>query len=220
MARKHLVDLDMQGNKVSGLATPSLATDAATKGYIDTLLAGLNVKQNVRATTTANITLSGTQSIDGVSVVAGDRVLVKDQTTGSENGIYTVAAGAWSRATDADLAAEVSGMVVFVNEGGTQADTSWKLITDDPITLGTTSLSFGKWYGSGGTQKKAFDIGGATSNVCNHNLNTRDVIVQVRSNSSPYDVVMTDVEATDANNVTIKFATAPAANAYRVLVLG
>ena len=100
-------------------------------------------KQTVRAVSTTNITLSGTQTIDGVSVVAGDRVLVAGQTTGANNGIYAVAAGAWTRTTDADTSAEVvSGIEVTVSEGTVNADTVWELSTNDPITLGTTSLAF------------------------------------------------------------------------------
>jgi hypothetical protein len=103
----------------------------------------LSWKQAVRAATTANITLSGAQTIDGVSVIAGDRVLVKDQSTGSQNGIYVAAAGAWTRATDADTTAEVrGGMAVAVSEGTANGNTLWLLHTDDSITVGSTSLTF------------------------------------------------------------------------------
>ena len=109
-------------------------------------------KESVRVATTANITLSGTQTIDSVSVVAGDRVLVKNQTTGSENGIYICAAGAWTRATDADTNDKVTaGMFTVAAEGGINADTLWVLTTNDPITLGTTALTFSQLSGSGAT---------------------------------------------------------------------
>lgn len=102
-------------------------------------------KEPVRVATTANVTLSGAQTIDGVACVAGDRVLVKNQSTGSQNGIYVVASGAWSRASDMNSSAEsLAGLGVRVNEGTTNADTSWALTTDDPITLGTTSLTFAR----------------------------------------------------------------------------
>lgn len=98
------------------------------------------VKRSVRVATTANITLSGTQTIDGVAVVAGDRVLVKDQTAQAENGIYVVAAGAWSRAADANLASELGAATVGVDSGiangGYSFDTDFKS-TD---TLGTTAM--------------------------------------------------------------------------------
>lgn len=143
-------NLDMNSNLITNLATPVSANDAATKQYVDNLVQGLDVKNSVRAATTANITLSGTQTIDGVSVVANDRVLVKNQTTASENGIYVVASGAWSRATDADSNSEVtSGMYCWVTEGTTNGDQGFILTTDDPITLGTTALTFTQFSGAG-----------------------------------------------------------------------
>jgi hypothetical protein len=109
-------------------------------------------KESVRAATTANITLSGTQTVDGVALIAGDRVLVKDQATGSQNGIYVVAAGAWARATDADAPGEVTaGMATFTSEGALNGNKAWVLITDDPITLDTTPLAFTQMAGSGST---------------------------------------------------------------------
>jgi phage-related tail fiber protein len=111
---------------------------------------GSSFKSSVRAATTANITLSGTQTIDGVVLVAGGRVLVKDQTTGSQNGLYVVSASSWARSADADNspAGEItSGLYVFVEEGSTNADTGWVLATNMPITLGTTSLTFQQFNG-------------------------------------------------------------------------
>jgi len=113
-------------------------------------------KNSVRAATTGAITLSGTQTIDGVSVVAKERVLVKDQGTGSENGIYRVSASTWTRALDADAANEVtSGMQVHVSEGSVNGDTIFELTTNDPITIGSTALVFTSL--SGGTASYAND---------------------------------------------------------------
>lgn len=140
------------GNLYKGinLVNPTNPQDAATKSYVDATKQGLDVKDSVRAATTGNITLSAPQTIDGVSVIAGDRVLVKNQTTGSENGIYIVNAGAWTRSTDADSNADVtSGMFTFVEEGTTNADSGWVLTTNNPITLGTTALSFTQFSGAG-----------------------------------------------------------------------
>lgn len=143
-------DVSLNSRKITNLADPVSAQDAATKAYVDAIRQGLEVKDAVRVATTANITLSGTQTIDGVAVVAGDRVLVKDQTTGSANGIYVVAAGAWTRATDFDASAEtLPGSFMFVEEGTTNADSGWVLQTNAPITLGTTSLSFAQFSGAG-----------------------------------------------------------------------
>jgi len=142
--------VSMNSQALTNVLDPTNPQDAATKAYVDAARSGLDVKQSVRVATTANITLSGTQTIDGVVLSAGDRVLVKDQSTGSQNGIYVVAAGAWSRATDADLDAEVTaGMFTFVAEGTTNADSGWVLTTNDSITLGTTALAFAQFSGAG-----------------------------------------------------------------------
>ena len=148
--------LALSGGTLTGALTlaadPTAALQAATKQYVDNAITGLDFKQSVRATTTANITLSGTQTIDGVALIAGDRVLVKDQTTANQNGIYVVAAGSWSRASDADNspAGEVTaGMYAFIEEGTTYASSGWVLATANPITLGSTNLSFQQFNGLG-----------------------------------------------------------------------
>lgn len=142
--------VSMNSQKITGVAAPTDANDAVNKAYADALRSGLDVKQSVRAATTADITLSGEQTIDGVAVVAGDRVLVKNQSTAANNGIYVVAAGSWSRATDADSDAKVTaGLFVFVEEGSSNADAGWVLSTNAPITLGSTSLAFAQFSGAG-----------------------------------------------------------------------
>jgi hypothetical protein len=100
--------------------------------------------------TTGNITLSGVQTVDGVTLVAGDRVLVKDQSTASANGIYVVASGAWNRALDFNASENVtSGAFTFVEAGTANADSGWVLSTLNPITVGTTALSFVQFSGAG-----------------------------------------------------------------------
>lgn len=120
------------------------------RGEIAAAAQGLDVKESVRVATTANITLSGTQTIDGVSVAAGDRVLVKNQTSAAENGIYVVAAGAWSRAEDADEPAELNaGTFVFVEEGTTNADSGFVVSSNNPITIGTDAMNWVQFSGTG-----------------------------------------------------------------------
>ena len=134
----------------AGDNTTKIATTAFVAAAVDAARQGLSVKDGVRVATTANITLSGTQTIDGVAVVAGDRVLVKNQTTASANGIYIVAAGAWTRSTDFDVNADVAnGAHVFVEEGSTQSDSAWVLTNDGAITIGTTALAFAQFSGAG-----------------------------------------------------------------------
>lgn len=127
-----------------------IPSQKAIKTYVDAIAQGLDIKGSVRVATTANITLSGAQTIDGVAVIAGERVLVKDQTLGATNGIYVAAAGVWSRAVDADVSAEVTaGMFTFVSEGTVNGDNGFALTTNDPIVLGTTVLVFTQVSGAG-----------------------------------------------------------------------
>ena len=119
----------------------------ATREYVDLRiieeLYKLDNKQSVRVATTANIALAGLQTIDGIELVAGDRVLVKNQAVAKDNGLYIAAAAIWKRSEDADSNAEItSALLVSVEQGATLADTRWQLITDGVIVLGTTPLTF------------------------------------------------------------------------------
>lgn len=136
---------------VSNSASVELKIDPsvvlATREYVDTaIVTAINrqdAKASVRVATTNNIALNGLLSVDGVVLVAGDRVLVKNQTTGSQNGIYVAGGGAWARSADADENAEVTpALTVSVESGTAQADSVWQLITDAPIIVDTTALVF------------------------------------------------------------------------------
>jgi uncharacterized cupin superfamily protein len=143
-------NVDINSNKLTNVTDPTSAQDAATKAYVDAVKTGLDVKDSVKVATTANITLSGTQTIDGVAVSADERVLVKDQSTASENGIYDCKAGAWARSSDFDADSEVtSGAFVFVEQGTANADSGFVLTTDGTITVGSTALSFTQFSGAG-----------------------------------------------------------------------
>ena len=146
-------NLDMNSNNIVNVAEPTQSHHAATKAYVDAVKTGLDVKDSVKVATTANITLTNTQTIDGVALTAGDRVLVKNQTDQTENGIYVVANGAWARSEDADNtpANEVSGgMFTFVESGTVNADSGWVLsnVTGN-ATLGSDSLQFSQFSGAG-----------------------------------------------------------------------
>ena len=147
--------IDVSSARITSLATPTGSTDAATKAYVDAQLQGLDVKQSVRVATTANGTLSSAfannSTVDGVTLATNDRILIKDQSTGSENGIYTVnASGAPTRATDFDADSEVTGgAFFFAEEGTTNADNGFVLTNDGAITVGTTALTFTQFSGAG-----------------------------------------------------------------------
>lgn len=233
--------LDANGFAITNLPDAVSAQSPVTLAQLNAAVQGWSWKTPVRAATTANITLSGAQSIDGVSVVAGDRVLVKNQTTGSANGIYVAAAGAWSRSTDFDTAAEALLATAFVSEGTTQGNSGWTMTTDAPITLGTTSLVFtqttgGSSYTAGNgiaintgvisvdptvvARKASATIGdgSATTITFTHNLNTQDIHVAVKEVATNAGVI-TDYVANGVNTVQLTFGTAPTSGQYRVTVI-
>ena len=140
----------MNGQRMTGLADPVGDQDAATKAYVDATAVGLDVKNSARVATTEDITLSGVQTIDGVGVLAGDRVLVKDQATGSENGVYdVVSGGAWTRSADAIQDELTSGSFVFVEEGSINGSAGFVVSTANPITIGTTDVEWSQFSGAG-----------------------------------------------------------------------
>jgi len=128
---------------------PVSALELATKQYVDAVAQGLDPKASCVAATTANITLSGTQTIDSVVLIAGDRCLVKDQTLSQDNGIYLVASGAWTRATDMDNWLEVPGAFTFIEQGTLYADTGWVCTSNAGGTLGTTPITWVQFAGVG-----------------------------------------------------------------------
>ena len=147
--------VDVSSARITSVATPTGGTDAANKNYVDAQLQGLDVKNSVRVATTANGTLSSAfangQTVDGVTLATNDRILIKDQSTGSENGIYTVnASGAPTRATDFDADSEVTGgTFFFVEEGTVNADNGFVMTNDGSVTVGTTALVFTQFSGAG-----------------------------------------------------------------------
>lgn len=309
--------LDLQAQRIQNMADPSSATDAATKQYVDNNLAGLRWKQPVRVATTTSGTLSSDfangSSVDGKSLVTGDRILIKNQTTKSENGIYVVkASGTPDRAADADAYTELLSATVLVAEGtanhdlaftqteeltSLSSDQTWvqfgggsaytadengihlasgvfsiKLdgttlqtsgsglrigsgaagnglgessgvlavntgtasatgleISSDIVRIASAGLTTGLTGGSGSAIGVDYSVvqkrvaanvgdGSSTSIAVTHGLGTRDVSVEVYRNSSPWDTILCDVERNSTSQITLKFATAPASNAYRVVI--
>jgi len=137
---------------ITNLASPGNPNDAVNKAYVDNAIAGLSWKDSVRVANqgSAQFATTGLFAIDGVTLVAGDRVLLRNQTTTpAENGIWVAASGAWARPADADTGAELVGAAVFVEEGTTMADTAWVNTTNAPITVGTTSTTWVQFAGGG-----------------------------------------------------------------------
>ena len=263
MPRSIFTDFDFQSaSKVVNLPSPSSAGDAVPKSYVDSLVEGLAWKDSCRVATQGNIDLASPgATIDGITMASQDRVLVRSQSTASENGIYVWngSAVAMTRSLDASTFSELEQAVTTVEEGTSAATTyrqdqingsigsssiSWvafgtsapsasestagiaELATQAETDAGTddarivTPSKLANW--SGRLRKVSTNIGdaSATSYTVTHNLNTRDVIVRVFPNSGEYDDVEVDVQRTSTTTVTLVFATAPASNAYRVVVLG
>ena len=263
MARKFFTDLDLQSvSKVINVPSPTAAGDAVPKSYVDSAVEGLAWKDSARVGTQSNLNLSSPgATIDGITMVSQDRVLVRNQSTQSQNGIYVWngSAVALTRSLDASTFAELEQAIITVEEG-TDAGTTWRqtqingtidVSTVSWVTFGTsapaasettagiaelatqaetdtgtddarivTPLKLANW--SGRLRKVSANVGdgSATSYVVTHNLNTRDVIIRVFPNSGQYDDVEVDVQRTSTTTATLVFATAPASNAYRVVVLG
>lgn len=150
-----VANLDINGQKLINLAAGTNANDAVTKAQLDQVsdlataaASGVTIKSPVKAASTTNITLSGEQTVDGVALTTGDRVLVAGQTASAENGIYVVSASSWSRSTDADDDGELApGTIVSIVAGTGEGDTIWGLISDSDIVIGTTSQTWSRLVG-------------------------------------------------------------------------
>ncbi len=263
MSVKVLQDYDFGGvAKATNLPAPSAASDAATKSYVDSAVEGLAWKDSARVASTANLNLAAPgATIDGITMVALDRVLVKNQSTASENGIYVWngAATPATRALDASTFAELEQAIVTVEEGTSAGSTFRQTAVNG--TLGSTSLSWASfgtsapaasestagiaelatqaetdagaddarivtpaklaaWSGKVRRFAQTIGDGSATQFTVTHNLNSRDVSVSVVRTSAPYDTVLTDAERDTVNSVVVRFAAAPASNAFRVVIVG
>ena len=263
MARKFFTDLDLQStSKVVNVPAPTSAGDAVPKSYVDSAVEGLAWKDSARVGTQSSINLSSPgATVDGITMASQDRVLVRNQSTQTQNGIYVWngASTALTRSLDASTFAELEQAVITVEEGS-DAGTTWRqtqingtidssnvlftsfgasspvasettagiaeLATQAETDAGTddsriiTPLKLANWSGRLRKVSENIGDGSATSYVVTHNLSTRDVIIRVFPNSGEYDDVEVDVQRTSTTTATLVFATAPASNAYRVVVIG
>lgn len=168
-------NLNMGSQRITNLGTPTASTDAATKAYTDTLVANLNQifdsKPSARAATTANINISnpGTASFDGVTLTAGQLLLVKNQTTQAENGLYTFngSASALTRIAEMDSWTEVPGALVAVEEGTVAADSVWLCTSNQGGTLGTTAITWTQINSAGGLNTSNFVYGEVPAGTIN-----------------------------------------------------
>lgn len=150
-------------------STPTVDNQVATKAYVDSVAEGLDIKASCVAATTGNINLSGTQTIDGIAIVATNRVLVKDQTDAKQNGIYLCAASAWSRSSDMDAGADFPGAFSFIESGTTNASKGF-VCTNSTVTLGSTDIAFSQFSDS--TALTAGNGIGITGNAIHLNAST------------------------------------------------
>lgn len=233
--------VDFNGQKITWLGTPTLDTDASTKLYVDNLLNGTDWKDSARVISVANITLSWTQTIDDISVVDWDRVLVAGQTTWSENGIYIVSTGAWARSEDWDDSGDLTpSTCLFIEEGTSYADSQWRITTDWTIVIWTTDIvwaqigagtSYTAWNGidiawsvisiddTVVVSKYAVNIwdNSNTSFTITHSLWTLDIQVSVREISTWEEMIVPN-QAISTTQCVIEFAVAPTTDEFRVIV--
>lgn len=171
---------------VSG--TPSGSTDITNKAYVDATASGLTVKAAARVATTGAITLSGTQTIDGVAVIAADRVLVKDQVDATTNGIYACDAGAWTRTTDADSGTLlVTNSYIFVTAGTANFSTGWIMTTPNPITIGSSNIVWALYSSLGSIPASSITGQLISSQIANAAITT----AQFAANLTPVEIVGT-----------------------------
>lgn len=233
--------VSLNSQNITNLADPQNAQDAATKAYVDAVAQGLDPKQSVKVATTSNVAdRSGEQTIDGVSLTVGSRVLLAGQTTPSQNGIYIVGAGAWAIAPDADETSGklTKGAFTFAENNGKGyvylGSNSWTQFSEATTisagtgisvsTSGTTStVSLNTNLGSGVyvARGQSFLIGNGTdTSFTLSSFGSDDKVVSVRENGGNGEYVLADVVHVNSIETTITFADAPSNNQYRVTIIG
>jgi len=187
-------------------STPSADGEVAIKSYVDGLVSGLHWKKAVEAATTGNITLSGTQTVDGVALSAGDRILVKDQSDATENGIYVVDSSGWSRSDDMDSGSDFPAAAVFVKAGTVNDNLGFTCTNDTDPTLGTDNIAFTQFNGAAnitagdGLSKSGNEL---SVNVDGSSLEIASDSLQVASGGITDDMLAGSISNSKLSNSTI-----------------
>ena len=214
--RAFTASANMGGFVVNNVATPLISTDAANKAYVDTFTQGIFWKQACKcASVGVNLGLTGLTAIDGVTPIAGDRILVKDQTDNKTNGIYIAAAGAWSRSTDMDAAGEINGGdAVFVNQGTANANTGWVVSSAGPVTIGTSAITWIQFTGLGEiTAGNGLTKSGVTiSCVADNGIAVSGTGIAVKLNGSTLTVDSSGLKVSSAGITATEIATGALGN--------
>lgn len=181
IATQNANNVALTGGTITGLGDPSASSEAATKNYVDSLVAGLRTRVVARVASTTNVVIaSGLENgdtIDGVTLVTGNRVLLKNQSTASQNGLYTVvASGAASRDTEFDTITELAGQLILVSEGSSQQDTLWLCTTDTSATLGSSTITYTQVYPSSGGTVTSVGISGSEFTIGSSPVTTSGTI--------------------------------------------
>lgn len=188
-------NVDFNSKRLTNLAEPVNPQDAATKYYVDSARSGLDVKDSVRAATLSDIVLNGTQTIDGVELQVGDRVLVKNQNNGTQNGIYIVQNSAWTRSDDADADSLTKGAYTFVEEGEYWADSGWILTNNGAIDVGTTTLYWVQFSSAGQS------IAGTGLTKTGNTIDVNGTANRISVTDSGVDIASTYVGQTSINTL-------------------
>ena len=198
------------GAVLQSFITPVNDTDVANKAYVDSMASGLKWKTAVVAATTGNITLSGLQTIDGVALSANDRVLVKNQTNQTENGIYDASSGAWTRSADSDTGAEILNSAMLIVGGTTNAGSQWSCSNTGAITIGTTNITYTQISGGSASYYAGtgLTLSGNTFNVTTNGItNTllrQSAGVSVIGNSTNATANVADITAGADNQLLLR----------------